>query len=275
MDARRAFAELIERDEDAIPLDEAALRFAAVEYAGLDVHEYLGRLDRMAAELRGRVSPEESPGRVIAVINAYLFGEQGFGGNELQYYDPRNSYLNEVLDRRLGIPISLSVLYLELARRVGFRLEGVGMPGHFLLRYPDPLEPLLVDAFNKGAIVGEEECRVRLRGLYGDALPLTSEMLRPVGKRAILFRMLNNLKGIYAQRGDVARAIRTVDLMLLVEPAAVGEYRDRGALRFRAADFRGARADLEHYLEVRPDAPDADAVRQQLGLIDRLWTMRN
>ena len=275
MDARRAFAELMEGDEDDVPLDRAALLFAAVEYEGLDVEGYLGRLDRMAAELRGRISPEESPGRVIAAIDAYLFGEQGFGGNELEYYDPRNSYLNEVLDRRLGIPISLSVLYLELARRVGFRLEGVGMPGHFLQRYPDPVAPLLLDAFNKGAIVTEEECRVRLRSLYGDALPLTTEMLQPVGPRAILFRMLANLKGIYAQREDVARAARTIDLMLLVQPAAIGEYRDRGVLRFRAADFKGARADLEHYLEVRPDAPDAPSVREQLALIDRLWTMRN
>ena len=275
MDAQRAFAELLERDEDEIPLDRAALLFAGVEYEGLDVEGYLGRLDRMADELRGRVSPEQPPGRVIAAIDAFLFGEQGFGGNELEYYDPRNSYLNEVIDRRLGIPISLSVLYLEIARRVGFPLEGVGMPGHFLLRHPDPVEPLLVDPFNKGRIVTEEECRARLRGLYGDALPLTAEMLRPVGTRAILFRMLNNLKGLYARREDLARAMRTIDLMLLVDPRSVAEYRDRGVLRFRAADFRGARADLGHYLEVRPDAPDADDVRQQLGLIDRLWSRRN
>ena len=275
MDARRAFAGLLERDEDEIPLDRAALLFAAVEYEGLEVDGYLARLDGMAAELRGRVSPEEPAGRVIAAIDAYLFGEQGFGGNELHYYDPRNSYLNEVIDRRLGIPISLSVLYLEIARRVGFPLEGVGMPGHFLLRHPDPVRPLLVDAFNKGQIVTEDECRARLRGLYGDALPLTAEMLRPVGARAILFRMLNNLKGIYARQEDLARAARTIDLLLLVEPAAVSEYRDRGVLRFRAADFPGARSDLGHYLEVRPDAPDADVVRQQLGLVERLWSRRN
>ncbi len=275
MDPLQAFAELLQRDDAEIPLDRAALLFGAVEYEGLDVDGYLGRLNAMASELRGRVSAEQSPARAVAAVNSYLFGELGYGGNALSYYDPRNSYLNEVLDRRLGIPISLSVLYLELARRVGLPLEGVGMPGHFLLRYPDPAEPILVDAFSQGAIVTEEACRQRLRGLYGDALPLTTEMLEPVGTRAILFRMLNNLKGIYAQHADLARAARTVDLMLLVEPAAVGEYRDRGMLRFRAADFRRARSDLERYLEFRPDAPDAAGVREQIALIDRLDAMKN
>ena len=275
MDPLQAFAELLQRDDAEIPLDRAALLFAAVEYEGLDVDGYLGRLNAMASELRARVSAKQSPLRAVAAVNSYLFGEQGFGGNELSYYDPRNSYLNEVLDRRLGIPISLSVVYLELARRVGFALEGVGMPGHFLLRYPDPAQPILIDAFSQGALVTEEACRQRLRGLFGDALPLTTEMLKPVGTRAILFRMLNNLKGIYAQHADLARAARTIDLMLLVEPAAVGEYRDRGVLRFRAADFRGARSDLERYLEIRPDAPDTAGIREQIALIDRLDAMKN
>lgn len=275
MDPLQAFAELLRRNDAEIPLDRAALLFAAVEYDGLDVDAYLGRLNAMASGLRGRVSSQHSPGRAVAAMNSYLFDEQGFGGNALSYYDPRNSYLNEVLDRRLGIPISLSVLYLELARRVGFPLEGVGMPGHFLLRYPDPTQPILVDAFNQGAIVTEEACRQRLRGLFGDELPLTTEMLEPVGTRAILFRMLNNLKGIYAQHEDLARAARTVDLMLLVEPSAVGEYRDRGLLRFRAADLRGARSDLERYLEVRSDAPDAARIREHIALIDRLDAMKN
>jgi len=275
MEAREAFAQVVERDEAEIDLARAALTFAAVEYSDLDIEAYLARIEQMATELRPRVSPEESPGRVIAVIDEYLFGELGFRGNEGQYYDPRNSYLNEVLDRRLGIPISLAVIYLEVARGVGFQLEGVGMPGHFLLRHPHPVEPLLIDAFTRGSIVTEEECRVRLRALYGEALPLTRQMLRPLDKRAILFRMLSNLKAIYARADDPARAIRTIDLMLLVDPAQVVEYRDRGLLRFHAADFKSARADLEHYLDVRPDAEDAGGIRKQLALIDRLDTMKN
>ena len=275
MDAREAFAELVGRDAAEIELDRAALLFAAVAQPGLDVEAHLGRLDRMAAELRPRISPEDSPGRVVVAIDEYLFGELGFRGNELDYYDPRNSYLNEVLDRRLGIPISLSVVYMELARRVGFRLEGVGMPGHFLLRHPDPRDPLLVDAFNRGAIVTVEQCRERLRGIYGDALPMTSETLRTADSRAILRRMLLNLKNAYVQRDEIARAIEAVELILVVEPAAVGELRDRGLLRFRVGDFRGARADLERYLEVGAEPGEQSHVRQQIALMDRLDAMRN
>jgi regulator of sirC expression with transglutaminase-like and TPR domain len=275
MSARDAFAKLLESGEDEVDLALAALLFAAVEYPDLDVRAYLDRIDGMAGELRGRLSPEETPRRTVAIVDEYLFGEHGFRGNELEYYDPRNSYLNDVLDRRLGIPISLSVLYLALARRVGFSLEGVGMPGHFLLRHPDPIDPLLIDAFSSGAIVTEEDCRARLRRIYGDALPLSPAMLRPVGPRSILFRMLNNLKGVYAHQEDFERAIRTADLMLLVEPAAIGEYRDRGLLCYRKGDFRAALANLRHYLEAQPDAPDLDAIREQIALIERLDSMRN
>jgi regulator of sirC expression with transglutaminase-like and TPR domain len=274
-DGLQDFLELLEPEREP-DLDRVALVFArVVEYPALDVDAYLARLDRMAEELRPRISPEEPPGRVVARINEYLFGEQGFRGNELEYYDPRNSYLNDVLDRRLGIPITLSIVYLEVARRVGIRLEGVGMPGHFLLRYPDPAEPLLIDAFNRGAIIGEAECRVRLRGIYGDALPLTSDMLRPVGFRAILFRKLGNLKAIYTRREEFGRAAHIVDLMRTIDGDAIDEYRDIGLLYFRMGRFKVARGELEFYLRKRPDAPDARLVREQLALISRLEVMRN
>lgn len=275
MDPSGAFAELIERDEAEIDLARAALLFAALEYPGLDVDGYLGQFERLAADVRPRISPEESPSRVIAILAQYLSGEQRFRGNSEDYYDPRNSYLNEVLDRRLGIPISLSVVYLEVARRVGFPMEGVGMPGHFLLRHPAPSRPLLVDAFDAGTLVSEEDLQLRLRAMYGTTVPVSPRMLRPVGAKAILFRMLNNLKGIYVRREDTARAVRTVDLMLLVEPGEVGGYRDRGLLRFRAGDLKRARADLERYLELNPDGSDARGVRARIGLIDRLDAMKN
>ena len=269
------FLELLEPEQEP-DLDRAALVFArAVEYPALDVDAYLARLDGMAGELRPRISPEEPPGRIVARINEYLFGEQGFHGNELEYYDPRNSYLNEVLDRRLGIPITLSTVYLAVARRLGIRLEGIGMPGHFLLRYPDPAEPLLLDAFNRGAIITEAECRGRLRGTYGDALPLTSDMLRPVGVWATLFRMLGNLKAIYTRQEDFARAVRVVNLMRTIRPDAIDEHRDIGLLYFRMGRFKVARGELEFYLRKRPDAPDAPLVREQLALISRLEVMRN
>ena len=275
MDARELFAAELERDEAEIDLGRAAPLFARVEYPGLDVDAYLCRFDAMAADLRPRLGPGEEPGRVVATIAEYLFRELGFAGNEADYYDPRNSYLNEVLDRRTGIPISLSAIYLELGKRLELPFEGVGLPGHFLVRLADPFIPVLVDPFGEGKIVTEDECRARLRALYGDRVELTMSMLRPVGTRSILFRMLANLKGVYARQEDYARAARTIDLMLMVEPGAVAEYRDRGLMRFQAGDLRNARLDLERYLELRPDVADADAIREQLALIDRLYTMRN
>ena len=275
MDAQELFAAQLERDEADIDLGRAALLFARVEYPDLDVDGYLCRFDAMAADLRPRVSPTEEPGRVVQTLAEYLFRELGFSPNEADYYDARNSYLNDVLDRRTGIPISLSAIYLELGKRLGLPFEGVGLPGHFLVRLAHPFLPVLVDPFGQGKLVTEDECRARLRSLYGDRVELTPSMLRAVGPKSILFRMLANLKGVYARQEEYARAVRTIGLMLLVDPAAVGEYRDRGLLRFRAGDLKHAGLDLEHYLELLPEAPDANAIREQLALIDRLHTMRN
>jgi len=275
MDACEQFAVLMDRDDADIDLGRAALLFARVEYPSLDVDAYLCHFDAMAADVASRLGGERRAGEVVGTVAAYLHAELGFRGNAGEYYDPRNSYLNEVLDRRLGIPISLALIYLEVGRRLGVPFEGVGMPGHFLVRHADPQSPLMVDPFAHGVVVGEEECRARLRVLYGDGAALTPPMLAAVGVRSILFRMLTNLKGVYVQREDFARAARTVGLLLAVEPAAVAEYRDRGLLRFRAGDLTAARADLEHYLELSPDAADADTIRGQLTLIDCLRVMRN
>ncbi|MDP8925038.1 MAG: tetratricopeptide repeat protein [Chloroflexota bacterium] len=275
MDARDLFAAELERDEAEIDLGRAALLFARVEYPDLDVDAYLCRFDVMAADMRPRIGDGDEPGRVVGTIAEYLFRERGFAGNEADYYDARNSYLNDVLDRRLGIPISLSAIYLELGKRLGLPFEGVGLPGHFLVRLAHPFLPVLVDPFSQGKLVTEDECLARLRALHGDRVELTPSMLRPVGTRAILFRMLTNLKGVYARQEDYARAVRTIGLMLLVEPAAVAEYRDRGLLRFRMGDLKNARPDLEYYLELLPEAPDAGAIREQLALVERLYTMRN
>ncbi|MCC6174571.1 MAG: transglutaminase family protein [Chloroflexi bacterium] len=275
MDPRDAFAELLERDDAEIDLDRAALLVAAVEYPGLDVDAYLRRLDAMADEIRPRIDSDADPRLRVTVLAAFLSDDYGLRGNADAYYDPRNSYLNEVLDRRLGIPISLSAIYLEVGRRLDLPLEGVGMPGHFLIHYRHPTNPLLLDPFAAGRIVTEDDCTERLRSLHGADARLTPEMLQPVGTRAILFRMLNNLKGIYGALAEYRRAVRTVDLMLAVQPSALGEYRDRGMLLFRAGHFKPARASFEHYLTEAPDASDAASVREQLALIERLEAMRN
>ena len=184
-EARARFADLISGSDDEIELDRVALTIAQGEYAQLEPAPYLRRLDEMAAELRPRLSPEEPAERLIAELNAFLFGEEAFHGNTVDYYDPRNSYLNDVLDRRTGIPISLSVVYIELARRLRLRIEGVGLPGHFIVRCPSGSDTLLVDPFNQGAMLSHEDCAERIRQLATVVDPLVGVAHR---ERALLCR---------------------------------------------------------------------------------------
>ena len=274
-EARERFTELMAGGEGDVELDRVALTIAQGEYPELDAVIDLRRLDELAAELRPRLSPEESPERLVAELNAYLFGEQAFHGNANDYYDPRNSYLNDVLDRRTGIPISLSLLYIELARRVGLRIEGVGMPGHFLVRAPSTAGGLLVDPFNQGAVLTEADCADRIRQLYGNSLRFTPELLRASSPREIVARILGNLKGCYLRRGDFPRALRAVEWSLLATPGRSEDRRELGLLRYRMGDFRGAIADLERYLEEHPSGPLADQTRGQLRQAEDLWTRRN
>lgn len=275
MDPTDAFAELLGRDDHEIPLDRAALLVAAAEYPDLDVEAACATLDGYADRLRARLFGLDTPEQQAHVIAEVLHGELGFGGNPGEYYDPRNSYLNEVLDRKLGIPISLSAVYLEVGRRAGLTLEGVGMPGHFLVRLQHPLRPLLLDPFDGGTVLTQDDCATRLRALYGPRVRFQQELLAAVSTRAILFRMLANLKAIYASEKDWARVIRTIDLMLMVEPGASSEYRDRGGAHLRLGRLRPARADFEHYLLNAIDVDDAGTIREQLALIERLDAMRN
>jgi regulator of sirC expression with transglutaminase-like and TPR domain len=274
-DPADAFAALMGRDDEEIALDRAALLIAAAEYPGLDVEENLRALDQFADQLRPRLAGLRAPADVVGTFADVVHGELGFHGNPDAYYDPRNSYLNEVLTRRLGIPISLSAVYLALGQRLGLPFEGVGLPGHFLVRYDDPLRPLLIDPFADGAILSDADCEHRLRGLYGPRVRLSPAMLDRVETRAILFRMLTNLKGIYVQAEDWPRVIRTIDHLLLVRAGASGEYRDRGNAHLRTGDLRRARADFEHYLLYALDVNDEASVREQLALIGRLEAMRN
>jgi regulator of sirC expression with transglutaminase-like and TPR domain len=275
VDPTDAFAELLGREDDEIALDRGALLIAAAEYPDLDLEAALAALDAYAERLRRRLRGLDEPEHVAHALAEVLHGELGFSGNPGAYYDPRNSYLSEVINRKLGIPISLSAVYLEVGRRAGLPLEGVGMPGHFLVRLDHPSRPLLLDPFADGMVISQEECAARLRALYGPRVRFQPEMLAAVSTRAILFRMLANLKGIYTGEGDWPRVIRTIDLMLIVEPGASSEYRDRGAAHMRTGRLRRARADFEHYLLNAIDVDDAGTVREQLALIERLDAMRN
>lgn len=274
-EARERFGLLMEQDDQRIELDRVALAIAQGEYPDLEAAAYLGRLDRMADELRPRLSPEEPAARLVAALNAYLFGEEAFHGNAGDYYDPRNSYLNEVLDRRTGIPISLSLVYLEVARRVGLACEGVGLPGHFIVRCRSAERDVLVDPFNRGEVLTLADCAARIRQLYGGALTFTPELLRTAAPREIVGRMLTNLKGCYLRLGDPRRALRAVEWGALAEPSRHDLLREQALLELRLGDFQVAIETLERYLEREPPGRLAEQTRGQLRQIKELWIRRN
>jgi regulator of sirC expression with transglutaminase-like and TPR domain len=273
--ARQAFATAVSGAADAIDLGRAALYLAAEEYPALDVEAYVRRLETLAHDVAELPLEKPAPLGRLLNLSRYLFAEQGFGGNTRAYYDPRNSFLNEVLDRRTGIPIALSVVYLEIGWRLGLPLAGVGLPGHFLVGYYPPYQVQYVDVFNQGRMIGREDCILMLRGMYGGGFVFHEEHLAPVDKRQILIRMLTNLKQIYSQQEDWSRVLAVVERLLLLQPNHPPELRDRGLVHFRRGDFRQAHADLERYTQLAPAANDLPAIREQMAFIWKLLAMRN
>ena len=274
------FSELLSRDENKLELARACLQIAEDAYPGLDVPGYVGEIERFAKRLRARLTPETSTEDRVIALNEFLFDDLGFRGNAKDYYDPRNSYLNQVLDRRTGIPLTLSVLYLEIGKRVDLPLEGVSFPGHFLVRLPLRGGTLVLDPFAGGAPVSAGELRARLQrviprvagantgGVPVADLPL-DQFLEPAGKRQILARLLRNLKGVYRQRDKPERLLEVLNRMIIVAPEAAGERRDRGYVYQRLECWRPALQDLADYLEREPDAADLHEVRAQMMELSR------
>jgi regulator of sirC expression with transglutaminase-like and TPR domain len=262
--ARQHFYQEIHQADEQIDLAKAALHLAQEEYPQLAIATYLHRLDTMATEVGDRLPAERYPLRVIQVINQYLYDELGFSGNTNDYYDPRNSYLNDVLERRTGIPITLSLVYLEIARRIDFPMVGVGMPGHFLIRPAVEEMNILVDPFQGGEVLFPADCEDRLQQIYGRAIPLQPEFLAAISPRHFLARMLTNLKGIYLNQNDASRMLAAIERLLLLFPDAVSEQRDRGILYYQAGRWTEATQDLSNYLLNAPTATDAGFIRQLL-----------
>lgn len=263
--ALEGFAHEVNQPEAEINLARAALVMGLFEYPDLDVPGYLGRLDRLAEAAGRAIHSADLPALVLA---QFLFETLGFAGNARNYTDPRNSFLNEVLERRLGIPISLSVLYLEVAHRTGVNAEGIGLPGHFIVRVVlDNGQVIYLDPFHGGAILSKEDCRERVRSITDGKLPFHEAFLNPVGVRYILMRMLNNLKNYYASANDFARAAKVVERLLILNPNDLNEVRNLGLLYGTLGKRRQAVALLETYLQSRPGAHDAEAVKQYLHSI--------
>jgi regulator of sirC expression with transglutaminase-like and TPR domain len=265
---RDRFAAIASAKESEIALDEAALWIAAEEYAGLDVSAYLARLDSLAEGAGARLEGARSDAERVGRLNRFLFLEEGFGGNRSDYYDPRNSYLNEVLDRRSGIPITLSLVYIAVGRRLGLRVEGIGFPGHFLVKWRGEQE-LIIDAF-QGETLSLEDCQDRLASAAGQSVALHPELhLRTAGAHEILTRLLGNLKQIFVQRQDWNRALDCCERTLLVCPDAPHELRDRGLVLEQIDCFHAAAADLDRFLELAPDDPSAPGVRARRRALEQ------
>jgi regulator of sirC expression with transglutaminase-like and TPR domain len=237
-------------------LAPAALAIARVEYPSLDPKPYLAILDRMGQEAAMRIS--DAVGDPIRAFNEYLYDEQGFVGNREHYDDPRNSFINEVLDRRTGIPISLAVVYLEVAHRAGLHVNGVNFPGHFLLRSRGGIagdarsDVGIIDPFHGGARLSEYDCRQLLRQHVGDEAAFDASLLAPATRHDIVVRMLVNLKRLYVRMRSFPQARFISSLLIGIDPAAISELRDRGLLAYHLQDFAAALRDLEEYLRLSP-----------------------
>ena len=269
----------------------AALMIARIEYPRLDAGPYLDRIDAIGRDAKLRVdvareTPGDAPPRAdpddyarVMALNEYLFGELRFVGNST-YEDPRNTFLNEVLDRRTGIPITLALVYMEVARRAGVHVEGVNFPGHFLLRCPArrglaQTDDLIIDAFHGGALLSEDACRERLRRHAGDEAGVESPLLVRATKPQILARMLLNLKRLYVQMHSFPQALDVTELLRAVDPSAINELRDRGLLAYHLKDFSSALRDLQAYLRLSGSTTlDEDDRAEHAQIWEHVKTLR-
>ena len=272
------FTSMVEpsREDASIDLATAALAIARTEYPALDVLHYLARLEKLAERVRGRMRSNPTARETLAMLNRVLFDEEGLRGNRHDYYDPRNSFLNDVLDRKLGIPITLSVVYMDVARRVGFPMAGTGMPGHFLLKHYDVMAgEIIIDPYNRGRIVSEAECQQRLNEIYSGELELRPEYLQAVTHREILTRMLNNLRQVYFTKRNFTKGLVILDLLLAIPPANPELLRERGLVRLSLEQYLGAARDLGSYLKACPNAADAEDVAETLDMLRQLLARLN
>lgn len=267
-DFRGLFAQQVRLPDVELDLGRAALYLAGEDYPALGVADCLDHLATLASEVREKVGSTGDQGTLIRALNGHLFEHLGFTGSTVDYYNPDNSFLNRVLETRNGIPITLSVLYMEVGRRLGIACHGVGLPGHFVVGL-DELG-LYLDPFNSGQLLSGADCRVLLRDMFGERLPWREEFLQPSSKHDILFRMLTNLRQIFIHRKDYARALAVIQRMALVNPTMHFLHKETSWCHLQLKEYHLAIKDLEMYLQGERDPQDADEVRHQ---IQALWSM--
>ncbi len=272
-DRQRFRAEAARQDAD-IDLARLALLVAREEYPQLPVERYMGRIDQLSEEVRDHLDAESAPPVVLQELLRTLYEKHGFRGNEEAYYDPRNSFLNDVIDRALGIPLTLGIVILEIGWRLGLPLTGINFPMHFLVGFRGDAVRLLVDPFDGGRIYFEDQAQELLDRAYGGMIRMQPAFLREASKRDMVYRLLTNLKGIYGNVGDDRRALAAVERMLLVRPASAADMRDRGILLARLGRDEEAREQLSAYLEYAPRATDAGRIRGILAGLGRVQGTR-
>ncbi len=258
--------QIISGPDSDIPLTEAALLIASHSYPDLDVQQYLERIDTLGEALSSRIEHDAPEAQRILALNHYLFGELGFAPNTDDYYDPKNSFLNVVLERRVGIPISLSLIYMEVGNRVGLPLRGVCFPGHFLVKCEVSEGTVVLDPYCGGLSLGLSDLQRRLREIRGGEVSraIIAGLLVAATKKEILLRLLRNLKAIYLRAHRLDDALAIMDWIVNAAPGEASEVRDRAMVYQELDCFRAAIADFEHYLVLAPDCSDADDVRQRM-----------
>lgn len=276
-----AFAALMrERDAD-LPLDRAAALLArGIAYPDLDLEVTLAVLDDLADGLRSRLPASPEPRAVAVALRDYLGGELGFRGpaseSEDAYYDVRNSYLNDVLGRHVGIPIGLAIVYIEVARRIGFSLVGVGMPLHFVIKHSlgdAPEDGIFMDPFLGGALLTPQQLRQRFEAQFRERMPFAEHYLGAVTKKQLLTRVLNNLRGVYLGRQQLHRALSVLDYLLLIAPWDLETRRDRGLLALRIGEFMQALEDLQAYERFATGDPNLPVIRGHIEALRRRFTL--
>jgi regulator of sirC expression with transglutaminase-like and TPR domain len=260
---------LLTGKNENVDLDRAALRLATIEFPDLEITPFVQLLDSYAVELAGRLIDPASGSEYVTVANNYLFDELGFVGNSTDYYNPANSCLNEVLTARIGIPITLSIVYMEIGRRLEKPIYGIGLPGHFLVQYNDGGYSTFIDPFHGGKLLAAEDCYQLARDVAGIDIAQDTTVLEPVTKRQMIFRMINNLRGIYFSRRSYRKALQVLNLLLEANPDSADEYKQRGIVYLQLRQMKPARSDLEKYLELAPEAKDREEIEKQLMTLKR------
>lgn len=253
---------LLEEDPEKGRLDWAALELATIEQPDLELEPFLYRLNELASAVGDRMRNFNDGRDFVETAQRYLFGELGFHGNEQDFFDPRNSCLNQVLERRTGIPITLSVMYMEVARRLAMPVFGIGLPRHFVIQFDDGRYATYIDPYNGGRTISIRECFELAGAKVPDPI-----LLKRASKKQIVMRMLQNLRGVYLRRKDWVRAVATLDQLLIGAPELSALHKQRGLLLIGMKKFQAARQDLERYLALEPEAPDREEIRKQLQAI--------